>query len=147
MCAMKTEKSMNYSKQVGRKAKSDPAVHRYGIKLNSIENAKFMAQYNASGLTEKSKFIKAVLFSRQIKVVKIDKATCDYYMRLTNFYHQFQAIGNNYNQTVTAIKANFGEKRAVVLLYKLFKMTTELASLNKQIIELTREFEYKFLGK
>lgn len=45
-----------------------------------------------------------------MKVVKIDKATNDYYILLTNFYNQFQAIGNNYNQTVRAIKTNFGEK-------------------------------------
>jgi len=49
-------------------------------------------------------------------VVRIDKAAMDYYVRLTNFYHQFQAVGNNYNQAVKAIKTNFGEKRAYALL-------------------------------
>ena len=60
-----------------------------------------------------------MLFGREIKVVKIDKATMDYYIRLTNFYHQFQAIGNNYNQTVKAVKSNFSDKRALALLYKI----------------------------
>ena len=45
----------------------------------------------------------------------------DYYIRLTNFYHQFQAIGNNYNQTVKAVKSNFGEKRTFALLRNLEK--------------------------
>lgn len=54
-------------------------------------------------------------------MVRIDKATMDYYIRLTNFYHQFQSIGNNYNQTVKAVKTNFGEKRAFVLLRNLEK--------------------------
>jgi hypothetical protein len=71
----------------------------------------------------------------------------DYYIRLTNFYHQFQAIGNNYNQTVKALKTNFSEKRALALLYKLEKATLELILLSKQIIALTREYERKWLQK
>ena len=70
-----------------------------------------------------------------------------YYIRLTNFYAQFQAIGNNYNQTIKAIKANFSEKRALVLLGKLEKTTVQLIVLSEKIIELTREFEEKYLLK
>ena len=40
----------------------------------------------------------------------------DYYMWLTSFYSQFQAVGVNYNQTVKAIKTIFSKKRALVLL-------------------------------
>ena len=72
-----------------------------------------------------------MLFSNVMKTVKIDKAAMDYYIRLTNFYAQFQAIGNNYNQTVKAIKANFSEKRALVLLGKLERTTIQLIVLNK----------------
>ena len=88
-----------------------------------------------------------MLFGREIKVVKIDKATMDYYVRLTNFYHQFQAIGNNYNQTVKAVKSNFSDKRALALLYKLEKITMELVVLSRQIIALTREYEEKYLNR
>ena len=88
-----------------------------------------------------------MLFGREIKVVKIDKATMDYYNRLTNFYHQFQAIGNNYNQTVKAVKSNFSDKRALALLYKLEKTTMELVALSRQIIALTREYEEKYLNR
>jgi hypothetical protein len=77
----------------------------------------------------------------------VDKATMDYYIRLTNFYHQFQAIGNNYNQTVKALKTNFSEKRALALLYKLEKVTLELILLSKQIKALTQEYERKWLQK
>ena len=80
-------------------------------------------------------------------MVKIDKATMDYYVRLTNFYHQFQAIGNNYNQTVKAVKSNFSDKRALALLYKLEKITMELVVLSRQIIALTREYEEKYLNR
>lgn len=134
-------------KNRGRKPKKDPAVHRYGIKLNSEENARFEALFLQSGLAERARFIKAVLFRTEIKVVKVDKATTDYYVRLTNFYAQFQAIGNNYNQTVKAIKTNFGEKRGLAMLYRLEKTTVELVVLSKQIIQLTREYEEKYLRK
>ena len=65
----------------------------------------------------------------------------DYCIRLTNFYHQFQSIGNNYNQMVKAVKTNFGEKRAYALLRNLEKATIDLVVLSKRIIMLTREFE------
>ena len=100
---MEENRKKKMTKSVGRKPKSDPAVHRYVVRLNSEENGRFNIQFQKSGLKEHSKFIKAMLFGHEIKVVKIDKATMDYYIRLTNFYHQFQGIGNNYNQTVKAL--------------------------------------------
>ena len=115
-------------RSTGRKPKTDPAVFRYGIKLTSEENGNF-----------------ELLF--EMKVVRIDKAAMDYYIRLTNFYHQFQAIGNNYNQTVKAVKSNFGEKRAFALLRNLEKATIDLVVLSKRIIMLTREFEEEYLIK
>ena len=86
-------------KGAGRKPKTDPAVHRYVVRLNSEENGHFEIRFQKSGLKQHSKFIKAMIFGHEMKVVRIDKAAMDYYIRLTNFYHQFQAIGNNYNQT------------------------------------------------
>ena len=95
----------------------------------------------------RARFIKVVLLNKEIKVVRIDKAAMDYYIRLTNFYHQFQSIGNNYNQTVKAVKTNFGEKRAFALLRNLEKATIDLVVLSKRIIMLTREFEEEYLIK
>ena len=71
----------------------------------------------------------------------------DYYIRLTEFYRQFRAVGNNYNQVVRTLKNNFGEKRAMVLLYKLEKSSVELMLLCKKIEELTQEYERKWLQK
>ena len=144
---MEENRKKKSTKGVGRKPKSDPAVHRYVVRLNSEENGRFNIQFQKSGFKEHSKFIKAMLFGHEIKVVKIDKATMDYYIRLTNFYHQFQGIGNNYNQTVKAVKTNFGEKRAMSLLYQLEKMTLELMLLTKKVIALTEEYQKKWLQK
>ena len=119
-------------RSTGRKPKTDPAVFRYGIKLTSEENGNFELLFEKSGMKQRARFIKAMIFGREMKVVRIDKAAMDYYIRLTNFYHQFQAIGNNYNQTVKAVKSNFGEKRAFALLRNLEKATIDLVVLKKE---------------
>jgi len=141
------ESIKNKKKPGGRKPKKDTAIHRYYIRLNDEENTRFGILLLQSGMKDKTGFIKNMIFKTPMKTVKIDKAAMDYYVRLTNFYVQFQAIGNNYNQTVKAIKTNFSEKRGLALLYKLEKTTIELIVLSKKIIELTREFEQKHLSK
>ena len=92
-------------------------------------------------------FIIACVFQKGIKTVKIDKATIDYYMRLTSFHSQFRAVGVNYNQVVKILYQKFSEKKASAYLYKLEKQTIELVMLSKNIIQLTEEFEKKHLKK
>ena len=133
--------------RTGRKPKSDPADHKYSFRLNAEENTKFEKLLADSGAGNLTLFIKKSIFSGQIKVVRIDKATMDYYIKLTEFHKQFQAIGNNYNQVVRALKNNFGEKRAYALLRNLEKVTIDLVVLSKRIIMLTREFEETYLIK
>jgi len=130
------------SKKGGRKPKNDKANYRYTVNFTEMENAKFMALLRKSEIKVISKFIASMIFGREMKIVKIDKATVDYYMRLTSFYSQFQAVGVNYNQIVKAVKTNFSEKRALILLRQLEKATFELVAINKKVMELTKEFEY-----
>jgi hypothetical protein len=131
----------------GRPPKTDPCRHRYAFNLNDTDNARFLSLFDASGAKDKAYFVTSCIFKRELKVVKIDKAAMDYYMRLTNFHSQFRAIGVNYNQVVKHLKATFSEKMALVLLGKLEKETMELAALNQKIIRLTKEFEEKWLQK
>ena len=131
----------------GRPPKIDPCRHRYSFKLNDTDNARFLAMFDETEWTDKAKFIKTCLFKREIKYVKLDKAAMDYYMRLTTFHSQFRAIGVNYNQIVKHLKATFSEKMALAMLYKLEKATIELATIQRQIVELTEEFEKKHLLK
>lgn len=134
-------------KGTGRKPKTDPAVFRYGIKLTSEENGKFELLFEKSGMKQRARFIKAMIFGREMKVVRIDKVSMDYYIRLTELYHQFQAIGNNYNQVVRAVQNNFGEKRAMALLHKLEKSNLELMLVCKKVIALTEEYGRKWLQR
>lgn len=131
----------------GRKPKKDPYKHRYAISLNDVDNARFLTLFEASGMEVKAHFITASLFEKPVKVVRIDKGTVDYYMRLTSFYSQFRAIGVNYNQVTKAIKNTFTEKKALAFLYQLEKATFELVAINKQIMDLTEEFEERWLQK
>jgi len=133
-------------KQVGRKPKNDPCRHRLTINLNNADYAAFLSLYEASGLPDKARFITSCIFNRQLKVVKIDKAAMDYYMRLTTFYSQFRAIGVNYNQITKALKSTFTEKKALAFLYKLEQATRELIEINQKIIDLTAEFEQNHLS-
>lgn len=109
--------------------------------------AKFEELFLKSGLKERTKFIKAMLFGREIKVVKIDRDARDYFVRLTNLYAQIQRIGNNYNQTVRAIKTNFGEKRGLIMLCQLEKATISLAYVTRQVLDLTLKYEKIWLPK
>ena len=133
------------SKQGGRNPKAAPAVYRYYIRFNEVEHNEFLTRYERSGMNVKAHFITSCIFNRELKVVKIDKAAMDYYMRLTTFHSQFRAIGTNYNQVTKAIKATFTEKKALAFLYKLEKATLELVSLQQKIISMTEEFKTKFL--
>jgi len=144
---MKDENKNKKMRTVGRKPKNNPSKYRYTVNLNDDENDKFRLLVEQSGIENISRFIHHAIFGKEIKIVKVDKAAMDYYIRLTNFHRQFQGIGNNYNQTVRALKTNFSEKRALALLYKLEKTTIELILLSKQIIALTKEFEEKWLQK
>ncbi|MCY0976852.1 conjugal transfer protein MobA [Chryseobacterium wangxinyae] len=137
----------NYKNKGGRKPKSKPSIHRHVFRLNDEENDQLMMLFEESGLSNKAKFIVSVLFSKEIKTVKIDKGAMDFYMRLTSFYSQFRAIGVNYNQVVKLLHTTFSDRKAAAFLYKLEKQTIELAVLCKKIMELTEEFNKVYMKK
>ncbi|WP_278354371.1 conjugal transfer protein MobA [Chryseobacterium gleum] len=141
------DQSKRQKNKGGRKPKTDPCVHRYVFRLNDNDNNKFLSLFEASGMDNKAQFITSLLFSREIKTVKIDKGTVDFYMRLTSFYAQFRAIGVNYNQVVKLLYTHFTEKKAAAFLYRLEKNTAELAVLCQKIIELANEFNSRSLNK
>jgi hypothetical protein len=53
--------------------------------------------------------------------VTVDSNTRDYFIRLIEIHSQYRAVGVNYNQTIRALKANFGEKRGLQMPYRLEK--------------------------
>lgn len=141
------QNNSKHRNKAGRHPKNDPSIYRHVFRLTAEENTKLLSLFEASGMTNKAKFIISLLFGKEIKTVKIDKVTMDYYMRLTTLYGQFRAVGVNYNQIVKLLYRNFSEKKAAAYLYKLEKQTTEMAKLCQEIIRLTTEFEEKHLKK
>ena len=134
-------------KPIGRPLKTDPAIFRYSLSLNEEENAKFLALFDQSNMDVKAHFIKSRIFDKTIKTIQIDKGTVDFYMRLTSFHSQFRSIGVNYNQIVKLLYKNFSEKKAAAFLYKLEKQTAEMAMLCQKIIQMSEEFDAKYLKK
>ncbi len=67
--------------KTGRKPKSDPADCKYSFRLNAEENIRFEKLVTESEAKDKTRFIKKAIFGGTIKVVKIDKATMDYYIQ------------------------------------------------------------------
>ena len=137
----------SFKKQGGRPPKTDPAKIRYSISFTEEEHARFLTLFEQSGMLVKAHFITSQVFGKEMKSVKIDKGTVDFYMRLTSFYSQFRAIGVNYNQIVKLLYRHFSEKKAAAFLYKLEKQTAEMAILCQKIIQLTEEFETEYLKK
>jgi hypothetical protein len=100
--------------------------------------------FETSGLQSKAAFIKARVFNDTFRVIKTDRGTLEYVAKLTQFHAQFRAVGTNYNQVVKELHSHFSEKKALALLYKLEKITAELAAISRQIIALSEEFKERW---
>ncbi len=131
----------------GRKPKENPLVYRYVFRLNAEENAQFLKQFDVSEVLTKAEFIRAILFEREIRVVKIDKSAHDFYAKLTDIHSQIRAVGVNYNQAVKALHTNFTKKRAQFLLLKLEKYTVALIAILEKNTCLIKNFEEQWLRK
>lgn len=140
------EEKKKRKQSTGRKPAVDPANRKITIRMNEQEFVRFERLMNIAEIKDKTHYIKSCIFDKKISIIKINKADMDYVKRLTEFYAQFRMFGNNYNQVVVALKSNFSEKTAMRLLYKLEQQTIKFAHLSKQIIELTKEAEKRWLG-
>lgn len=131
----------------GKPPKPDKAVHPVMVRFTDEEYARFLALYEQSGVYAKAVFIKARVFGAEFRVLKVDRTLVDYYTKLSSLHAQYRAVGVNYNQTVKELKSRFSEKRAMALLYKLERLTVELAEISRRILDLTHEFQQQWLPK
>lgn len=128
----------------GRPTKTDTADYRFSVNFTAEEYARFLTMFETSGLQSKAAFIKARVFNDTFRVIKTDRGTLEYVAKLTQFHAQFRAVGANYNQVVKELHTHFSEKKALALLYKLEKITAELAVIGQQIIALSEEFNKRW---
>ena len=127
-------------RNAGRPPKNERACHCCMVRFTDSEFARFLTLYEQSGVPNKAVFIKARVFNESFRVIKVDRTLLDYYQKLSSLFAQFRAIGVNYNQLVVALRSNFTEQKTMALLYKLEKLTIELAVIGGEIVELTNEF-------
>ena len=120
---------------------------RVSVNFTAMEFAEFLSMKETAGVQSQSVFIKARVFDKTFRVIKVDRSLLDYYQKLTNLYGQFRSVGVNYNQAVVALKSNFTEKKAYAMLAQLEKLTLELAAIGGEIVQLTREFQKKWSQK
>lgn len=129
----------------GRPPKNDPAKHRLTVNLTDTQHAGFLAMFEQSGVQSLSGFISARIFGDEFRVVKTDASAVEFTAKLTALHSQFRSVGVNYNQIVKELHSNFGEKKALALLYKLEKATVELAGIGREVMQLCEEFKAKYL--
>ena len=129
----------------GRPPKNDPAKHRLTVNLTDTQHAGFLAMFEQSGVQSLSAFISARIFGDGFRVVKTDASAVEFTAKLTARHSQFRSVGVNYNQIVKELHSNFGEKKALALLYKLEKATVELAGIGREVMQLCEQFKAKYL--
>ncbi|EFS29531.1 conjugal transfer protein MobA [Bacteroides sp. D2] len=129
----------------GRPPKNDPAKHRLTVNLTDTQHAGFLAMFEQSGISSLSAFICARIFGDEFRVVKTDASAVEFTAKLTALHSQFRSVGVNYNQIVKELHSNFGEKKALALLYKLEKATVELAGIGREVMQLCEQFKAKYL--
>lgn len=129
----------------GRPPKNDPAKHRLTVNLTDKQYAGFFALYQQSGVQSLSGFIAARIFGDEFRVVKTDASAVGFIAKLTALHSQIRSIGVNYNQVVKELHSNFGEKKALALLYKLENATIELAGIGREVMQLCERFKAKHL--
>jgi hypothetical protein len=129
----------------GRPPKNDPAKHRLTVNLTDTQHAGFLAMFEQSGVSSLSAFISARIFGDEFRIVKTDASAVEFTAKLTALHSQFRSVGVNYNQIVKELHSNFGEKKALALLYKLEKATVELAGIGRGVMQLCEQFKAKYL--
>lgn len=137
------------TKEKGRKKKDESLVRdsRIGFRLTPEEVIELdRLVYNAA-VKNRTEYIKAAIFKREIRVIKTESGVEEYWKLLNNIQAQYRKVGINYNQVVKILHTTFEEKKALAFLYKLEKSTIELVDLNKVIIELTNKIEKQWLQK
>ena len=129
----------------GRPSKNDPAKHRLTVNLTDEQHAGFLALYEQSGIQSLSGFIAARIFGDEFRVVKTDASAVEFIAKLTALHAQIRSVGVNYNQVVKELHSNFGEKKALALLFKLENATIELAGIGHEVLHLCEQFKAKHL--
>lgn len=135
---------MRENRKPRRQRKNENKTRRLSFNLTERQFAHFLALYEQSGMTTYAHFIEARVFNESFKVIKVDKGAIDVFNQLRAFHAQFRAVGVNYNQLIKALKSNFTEKKAFVMIHKLHQETMKLTAIHSQVLKIAEEFNEKY---
>ena len=100
-----------------------------------------------SGIESLSAFIKMQIFGKPFKVHVVDDNSRIFIDRLSNMNNHYREIRISYNLLLTTLRENFNEKKAMEALYKIENLTIELVKLNREIVDLAKDFDERWLRK
>ncbi|KAA6341504.1 hypothetical protein EZS27_010704 [termite gut metagenome] len=69
----------------GRKREKNPQKYRYMVRLNEVENKRFLSMYGQSGMKSMSRFMADCVLNNPVKVVTVNKSVWDYVILLSGF--------------------------------------------------------------
>lgn len=131
-----TENSKN-----GRPPSPNRCTHCVMVRFDDLEWDALTRMMEKADETVRATFIKRLVFGKPFKVLTTDRSLAVYCAKLSEFFAQYRTIGVNYDLVVKELRANFTEKKAMTLLYKLEKATIEMAKITADVRALSQQFD------
>lgn len=131
-----TENSKN-----GRPPSPNRCTHCVMVRFDDLEWDALTRMMEKADETVRATFIKRLVFGKPFKVLTTDRSLAVYCAKLSEFFAQYRTIGVNYDLVVKELRANFTEKKAMTLLYKLEKATIEMAKITADVRALSLQFD------
>ena len=125
----------------GRPPVANKCSHHVKVSFDDLEWDELSRIMDKANATVKATFIKQLIFDKPFRVQTTDKSLAVYCAKLSEFFCQYRTIGVNYNLVVKELRANFTEKKAMTLLYKLEKATIEMVSVMTNVMALSEKFD------
>lgn len=131
-----TENSKN-----GRPPSPNRCTHCVMVRFDDLEWDALTRMMEKADETVRATFIKRLVFGKPFKVLTTDRSLAVYCAKLSEFFAQYRTVGVNYDLVVKELRANFTEKKAMTLLYKLEKATIEMAKITADVRALSMQFD------
>lgn len=125
----------------GRPPVANKCSHHVKVSFDDLEWDALTRMMEKADETVRATFIKRLVFGKPFKVLTTDRSLAVYCAKLSEFFAQYRTVGVNYDLVVKELRANFTEKKAMTLLYKLEKATIEMAKITADVRALSLQFD------
>lgn len=125
----------------GRPPVANKCSHHVKVSFDDLEWDALTRMMEKADETVRATFIKRLVFGKPFKVLTTDRSLAVYCAKLSEFFAQYRTVGGNYDLVVKELRANFTEKKAMTLLYKLEKATIEMAKITADVRALSLQFD------